>query len=393
MEKKISRFDKETHRELSDAEKYSVRKHLFGTDDLYPMWVADMEFEASPAIVETLRQRIDHKVYGYAMPDEALLESAVSWFSRRHHIDIPQKNLRASPSIMTTMSAAIEAFSNKDDGVITFTPIYPPFMEVVTTQERVLHTVSLRDSDVGFKIDFQALEASLEKSKILLLCNPHNPVGRVWNKEELLKIAGLCEKYEVIIISDDAHSDLIMPEFSYTSITTVSDYAKENSVTLFGPGKGFNISGLSATLWFTFSTEMLKKMDKVLKARHIVSGQLIGFNAIKAAYNESETWLDELIPYLDKNLEYATHRLNSLGKFSVHKPEGTYLLWINCQGLNLSDLKLKEFFVKKAKLGLSVGRYFGTVGQGYVRMNCAVPFRALEKAIDSIEMALRDLED
>lgn len=393
MEKKINRFDKETDREHSDAEKYSVREHLFGTNDVYPMWVADMEFEASPAIVKALGKRIEHKVFGYAMPDDALLESAVNWFHRRHHIDIPKENLRASPSIMTTMSAAIEAFSDKGDGVITFTPIYPPFMEVVTTQDRVLHTIALRESDSGFKIDFEALENLLKKSKLLLLCNPHNPVGRVWNKDELLKIADLCEKYKVTIISDDAHSDLIMPGFSYTSIASVSDYAKQNCVTLFGPGKGFNISGLSATLWFTFSDVMLKKMDKVLKARHIVSGQLIGFNAIKAAYNESEAWLEEVIPYLNKNLEYATQNLNAMEKFSVYKPEGTYLLWINCQGLHLSDLKLKEFFVQKAKLGLSVGRYFGHVGQGFVRMNCAVPFKDLQKAIASIEVALKELED
>lgn len=393
MEKKISRFDKETGREHSDAEKYAEREHLFGTDDLYPMWVADMEFEASPAIVKALSQRIDHKVYGYAMPDEALLQSAVKWFQRRHAIDIPHKHLRASPSIMTTMSAAIEAFCDKGEGVVTLVPIYPPFMEVVTAQERVLHTVALKESSEGFKIDFTALDEALKKSKILLLCNPHNPVGRVWSEEELLKIAGLCEKYGVVIISDDAHSDLIMPGIVYTSITTVSEYAKENTVTLFGPGKGFNISGLSATLWFTFSKEMLKKMDGVLKARHIVSGQLIGFNAIKAAYNESEAWLEELILYLNKNLEFATQRVNSMGKLSVYKPEGTYLLWIDCRALGLSDLKLKAFFVKKAKLGLSVGRYFGTVGQGFVRMNCAVPFKALEKAIASIEEALKSLED
>ena len=392
MEKKISSFDKLTHRESSDAEKYSVREHLFGTNDVYPMWVADMEFEASPAIVETLTKRINHKVYGYAMPDDELSLSAASWFKKRHNITIAQKNFRASPSIMTTMSAAIEAFSEKGDGVITFTPIYPPFMEVVTTQKRVLHTVALLDSDMGFVIDFKALEDVLKKSKILLLCNPHNPVGRVWTPFELEKISTLCEKHEVFIISDDAHSDLIMPGFTYTSITTVSEYAKENSLTLFGPGKGFNISGLSATMWFTLADDVLSKMDKVFKARHIVSGHFVGFNAIKAAYNESESWLESLLPYLDKNMDYACEELNMMGKFKVHKPEGTYLIWIDCKGLEMSDLKIKDFFVNEAKLGLSMGRFFGTVGQGFMRMNCAVPFKDLENSIALIKNAVENLE-
>lgn len=392
MEKKISPFDKATHREDSDAEKYSVREHLFGTDDVYPMWVADMEFEASPAIVQALSKRIDHKVYGYAMPDSELSLSAASWFKKRHGMSIPYKNFRASPSIMTTMSAAIEAFSEEGEGVITFTPIYPPFMEVVTTQKRVLHTVALVDSDDGFLIDFKALEEVLKKSKILLLCNPHNPVGRVWKDTELKKISELCEKYGVFIISDDAHSDLIMPGFRYTSITTVSDYAKDNSVTLFGPGKGFNISGLSATMWFTLSDELLAKMDKVFKARHIVSGHFVGFNAIKAAYNESESWLDSLLPYLDNNMSYACNELNKIGKFKVYKPEGTYLIWIDCRGLEMSDLKIKDFFVNEAKLGLSMGRFFGTAGQGYMRMNCAVAFKDLENAIMLIKNAVEKLK-
>ncbi len=389
MEKKIVPFDQETHRELSDAEKYAERERLFGTDDVYPMWVADMEFQAAPAIQEALESRVAHGVYGYAMPDLALRETAANWYLKRHQLICDAQKFRASPSIMTTMSAAIEALSQEGEGMVTFIPIYPPFMEVVSEQNRTLHTVALLDDGNEFIIDFTALEEALSESKILLLCNPHNPVGRVWRVDELKKIADLCERYEVVIISDDAHADLVMPGITYHSVTTVSTYAKDHTVTLFGPGKGFNISGLASTLWFSFSDELLKKVDKVFKARHIVAGQIMGYHALKAAYNESEAWLKEALVYINNNLEYAVKRLNALDYFKVYKPEGTYLIWIDCKALKLSDRKLKAFFVEGAKLGLSQGRFFGRTGQGYMRMNCAVPFEKLKMAIDNIEYALK----
>lgn len=389
MEKKIENFDKATHREDSDAEKYTIREHLFGKRDVYPMWVADMEYQASPAIQERLKQRVAHGVFGYSMPDDALLTSASLWWKRRHDMDVDISNLRASPSIMTSMSAAIQACSNVGDGVTTLVPVYPPFMEVVTTQDRHLHTVSLLDHGEKFTINFCALKTALEASKVLLLCNPHNPVGRVWDEGELEVIASLCETNNVTIISDDAHSDIIMPGFKYTSITTVSDYAKNNTITLFGPGKGFNISGLAATLWFTYSKDLLAKMDKVCKARHIVAGQMMGYEAIKAAYNESQSWLEEVVLYIDKNLSYATQKLNAMKGFKAYKPEGTYLLWIDCTALGLSDKKLKEFFVSECNLGLSMGRFFGSSGSKFMRMNCAVPFKDLKRAIGLIEDGLK----
>jgi cysteine-S-conjugate beta-lyase len=393
LEKKIATFDTKTYRENSDAEKYTVREKLFGREDIYPMWVADMEYQASPAIQKALKARVEHGVFGYAMPDEVLFSSAVLWWKKRHNMRIDDSLFRASPSIMTSMSAAIEALSKVGEGITTLVPVYPPFMEVVTTQDRILHTVDLEDNGEHFSIDFLDLEEALKQSSIFLLCNPHNPVGRVWKSDELEQIALLCEKYQVSIISDDAHSDLIMPNFSYTSITTISEYTKNNTITLFGPGKGFNISGLAATLCFSFSKIILKKFDKVVKARHIVSGQMMGYHAINAAYNDSDAWLEELLPYIDNNLSYATEKLNALEGFKVYKSEGTYLLWINCKGLGLSDLKLKAFFVEKAGLGLSLGRLFGSSGSGFVRMNCAVPFEDLQRAISQVESAINNCSE
>lgn len=389
METSLSPFDKDTARYRSDAEKYRFRQKLFGTDRVYPMWVADMEFEASDAIKEALVQRVEHGVYGYAMPERELFETASAWLLKRHGLEVAFEMIHASPSIMTTMSAAIEAFSEKGEGVTTFVPVYSPFMEVVETQDRHLHTVELLNTAHRFEIDFDALEQALGQSRILLLCNPHNPVGRVWQEAELRQIAQLCQKHDVTIISDDAHCDLVMPGFTYRSITTISDDAKERTVTLFGPGKGFNISGLAATLFFTHNPKRLKAMEKVFKARHIVAGQLMGYHAIKAAYGKSEAWLEDLLVYLDRNLEYAVEKINAMEGLQVYKSEGTYLLWLDCRGMGLKDMKLKKFFIEEAGLGLSLGRLFGPGGSGFMRMNCAVPFANLQEAVGQIEKALQ----
>ncbi|MDH5465210.1 MAG: PatB family C-S lyase, partial [Thiovulaceae bacterium] len=377
-----------THRDQSDAEKYQKREKLFGTDDVYPMWVADMEFQAAPAIVNALRQRAEHGVYGYAEPDSELFDLASSWLGKRHALDVSSDLIRSSPSIMTTMSAAVEAFSDKGDGVTVMTPIYPPFLEVVQTQERVLHTVTLTQGESRFEIDFDALERALEKSSLFLLCNPHNPVGRVWEIAELEKMAQLCLKHEVFIISDDAHCDIVMPGFTYQSITQVNEEIKKQSLTLFGPGKGFNVSGLSATLFFSHSKDILKAVEKVFKARHVVAGQFMAYEAVKGAYGHSDVWLDELIPYLDANFEFALKQINEkMPKLKAFKSEGTYLLWIDCEGMGLSDHKLKQFFVEKAHLGLSQGRFFGAGGSGFMRMNMAVQKDALEKAFRDLFLA------
>lgn len=382
-------FDTPTHRENSDAEKYGFREKLFGTRDVYPMWVADMEFKTAPAIQVSLTQRVEHGVFGYAMPDEALYAIAQQWIERKHRVVVDSKNIEASPSIVTSMAATIEAFSKVGEGVTVLTPIYPPFLEVVSSQERVLHTVSLLNA-CKFLIDFEALEAAFKQSKIFLLCNPHNPVGRVWTQQELEEIARLALKHQVIIVSDDAHADIVRKEYTYTHITTALLEVKDRVVTLMGPGKGFNISGLGATLLYSHDAGLMQKVRKVLHTRHVVPGSVMSFNALKAAYTQSEDWLEAVNRYIDTNMHYAQTFIQSkCAPLRVHESEGTYLLWIDCTALGLKDKALKSFFVEQCKLGLSLGRSFGDEGRGFVRMNCAVPFENLKEALHQIQNALQ----
>lgn len=381
-------FDRPTFRDQSDAEKYRLREKLFGSEGVYPMWVADMEFQAAPAIQQALAARVKHGVYGYALPDDEMFALAAAWQQKRHGLEVPAEAFGASPSIMTTMSAAIEAFSEVGEGVTTLVPVYPPFLEVVRTQKRLLHAVELSDTEAGYRIDFDTLKTALEKSKILLLCNPHNPVGRVWTRAELRQIADLCQAYDITIISDDAHADIVMPDFCYQSITTVSEYAKLHTLTLTGPGKGFNISGLATTLFFSFNTDIDRALKAVFKARHVVAGQIMGYTALKAAYQASEPWLDQLLPYLQKNINEATDQINRSGYLKANTVEGTYLLWIDCRGLGLSDQGVKKFFEEKVGIGLSLGRTFGNGGKGFMRMNLAVPYPQLCTVLHNVKKVL-----
>jgi len=380
-------FDTPTHREESDAEKYAKRQKLFGTDEVYPMWVADMEFRTAPAIIEALQARVAHGVFGYSESDEELAHIAHSWCQKRYDIDIPASHFRSSPSIMTSMSAAIEALSVKGEGVTTMVPVYAPFMESVTSQHRTLYTVELSLIDGAYHIDWEALERALAQSKLFLLCNPHNPVGRVWRIEELARMAQLCETHEVTIISDDAHADIVRSSHRYLSMATV---APLRTVTLWGVGKGFNLSGLGATLYASHNSALVEAIDEVFHARHVVRGTMMGFLALKTAYTEGLAWLEAANSYIDTNIAYACHTIDTqCAPLKAIAPEGTYLVWIDCRGLGLSDAALKDFFVHDVGIGLSQGRFFGAGGRGFMRMNVAVPRAQLREVLTQLSNALK----
>ena len=384
METAIKVFDTPPDRSRSDAEKYQKRLKLFGTHDLYPMWVADMEFEVAPNIKAALQDRVAHGIFGYSEPDLELFEIASQWMRMRHNVQLTPDHYRASPSIMTTMSAAIEALSNLGEGVTVLTPIYPPFLETVTSQGRVLHGVELLDTQEGYRIDWEVFEAALKKSRLFLLCNPHNPVGRVWTVEELTQMAQLCMTHGVRVISDDAHADITRSTHTYHHIATCVPQIAHETVTLYGPGKGFNVSGLASTLYFSANEKLLHAIDDLFHTRHVVRGQLMGYTALKAAFTQATPWLDAVNLYLDDNIASITTQLNGLKGARIYETQGTYLVWINCRAWGFSDFALKKFFVQQCKVGPSLGRLFGLGGSGCVRLNCAVPKAMLEEVVQRI---------
>ena len=381
-------FDTPTHREHTHAEKYQKRQKLFGTQDVYPMWVADMEFATAPCIVNALQKQVAHKVFGYEEPSLLHYEACATWLDEQYAVKISPDAVRMSPSIMTTMSIAISALSAPSDGVTLFTPVYTPFITTVKNLNRTLLDVPFIE-DEHFGIDTQAFERSMQQSKLLLLCNPHNPVGKIFTPDELAYILDIAQRYDVTIISDDAHADIVRSEATYTPIVAVNEHAKKQCVVLGGIGKGFNVSGLGATYYYSYNKTLLDAVDDGFEKAHIVRANALGLVVFHTALTQGHAWLNALNTYIDTNIAYTIKTINqTCAPLRAIKPEGTYLVWINCEGLGMGDKALKEFFVHEVGIGLSLGRLFGKGGTQHMRMNVAVPHAKLKEVLAQLHDAL-----
>lgn len=392
MEKEVSyNFTHATPRQESNAEKYTLRKKLFGTEDVLPAWVADMDIETPPFVIEAIQQRLQHPIMGYEDVPSSAYEAQIAWVKKRHGVDFELDAMLHSHSVVASMSVAIEAFTNEGDGVIVQTPVYSPFFHSVLEHKRELVKNSLmQDEDGIYHFDIEDLKAKITpRTKLLLLCSPHNPVGRVWKREELEQILEVCLEHNIVVFADEIHSDLVYAPNKHTPFCSLSAQAKEISITAMGVGKTFNMAGLAMSSAYIPNKELRERFLAVYKKNHFAQGNILSHVAFEAAYREGETWLEELLEHLQSNYKELEKLCACYPEQIKLTPiEGTYLAWLDCRAMGLKDRELREFFVQEAKLGLNAGISFGREGSGFMRLNFAVPSDIMSRIVSQLQNAL-----
>lgn len=391
----MSIFDKTTDRTRYNAEKYALRQKLFGSDEVLPMWVADMDIETPGCIREAVQARAMHPVYGYEeMPDSAF-EAQIAWMHKRCGVKLQREWMLYSHSVVASISTAVMALTEPGDEVVVQTPIYPPFLKQVTRNERRLLLNPLRtDAEGIYRFDLDDLRSKITpRTKLLLLCSPHNPVSRVWERSELEALAEVCMEHGVRVFADEIHSDLVFAPHRHTPFIALGDWHRNNTITAVGPGKTFNVAGLAISTVLIADAEMRERFDRVYQQIHFAQGTIFGHVGFEAAYRYGEAWLERLLLHLQHNARRLQALVSSSDAIKFQPPEGTYLAWLDCRQMGLEgDRKLREFFIREAGLGLSPGISFGKDGSGFMRLNFAVPTPVMDEALHRLERALYRFE-
>ena len=360
-------------------------------ENVIPLWVADMDFKTSPCIIEALRKRVEHGVFGYTRVPDSYYQATIDWFSRRHNWNFNASDIIYTSGVVPAISAIIKALTKPGDKVIIQTPVYNCFFSSIRNNDCIASENNLIYKDNTYYIDFEDLErrASDPKAKLLLLCNPHNPSGRVWTYNELMQIYDICKRHNVTVVSDEIHCELVYPPFVYIPFCSLSDEIAERSVSCVSPSKSFNIAGLQIANIVCRNEEMRKKIDKAININEVCDVNPFGVLATIAAYNEGEPWLTELIDYLQRNYEFlVTFFINELPHIPVVKLEGTYLVWIDCRSAGISSGELEEKLIREAGVWLNPGSMYGGAGEGFMRINIACPRSRLEEGLKRLKKAL-----
>jgi len=387
----MNQFELVPDRKNTRSVKWDAIKDVFDSNDVLPMWVADMDFKAPKAVNEALINRGKHGVYGYTIVDEEVKQSIAKWLHNQFNWKIEKDWLSFSPGVVTSLHIAVQAFTKPNDKILIQTPVYPPFYHVIETHDRqVVKNPLLRQGDY-YTIDFIDFEEKLKQGvKAFILCSPHNPVGRVWTKSELQKIADLCTAYNVIIISDEIHADLVLNDNTHIPIANLSKEMAMNTVTCMAPSKTFNLAGLQASYIVTKNPDMRKQIDQLLDNQGLTSLNTMGTTALHAAYQYGEDWLKKLLSLLSDHQQYVIKMFTeNISELRVIPAEGTYLLWIDCSGLGMDNEELQQFMIHKARVGLNEGRSYGEEGNQFMRMNIATSKQILEEGVRRIIKAVR----
>lgn len=370
----------------------------FGTSDILPLWVADMDFAAPDAVTRALTQRAENPIYGYTFYPESMVDALISWLKKRHGWTVERDWIVMAPGVVTSLFASVMAFAEQGEGVIVQPPVYAPFFSAVTTNQRRLIENPLILVDGAYHIDFEHLErCAADGAKILLFCSPHNPVGRVWSKAELVQLLSITRRYGITILSDEIHADLVYLDLKLTEDSTGEQYTTlallanegDKIITAVAPSKTFNIAGLGLSALIVPNPAQRVTLKKVFNSLHLSNTNPFSIAAFEAAYRGGEAWLDALLVYLRDNRDFVSEYLKkNIPAIRLIQPQGTYLLWLDCRDLNMTDLKLEEFFVKEAKVGLNLGKSFGKGGSGFMRLNIASPRSVIAEALNRIATTL-----
>ena len=357
-------FDQVIDRHDTDCIKWSANERLFGDKDVIPMWIADMDFGSPEPVVRAIRERAEHGIYGYPLRPQSYYDAIINWMRKRHGWEIVRAWLADSPGVIPALNAAVLAHTQPGDKVVIQPPVYHPFFRTIKNNGRQLVENPLRVEDSRYVMDLANLEKQVDsRTKLLILCSPHNPVGRVWTRDELARLGELCLAKNLIIVSDEIHSDLIYPWAKHTPLASISDELAQITVTCIAPSKTFNLAGLRTSTTIIPNPLLMGLFNNMSENLGLMGGNLFGIVGLEAAYRYGEEWLDQLLVYLQGNLEYLRNFTAAhIPQIQVVTPEGTYLVWLDCRALGLERAALRELMLRKARVALEDGGIFGPGG-------------------------------
>ncbi len=392
MEKKIKySFKSSACREGTNAEKYTLREELFGTKDVLPVWVADMDIDTPEFVLDAVKKRLHHPIMGYEEVPQSAFEAQIEWIKKEHSVEFSIEDMLYSHSVVASMSVAIEAFSKVGEKVIVQTPVYPPFFHSVLNSKRELLKNPLKHLESGeYTFDIDDLRSKVDKNtKLLLLCSPHNPVGRVWKREELEEILKVCLEHNIVLFSDEIHSDLVYKPNQHIPFASLSKEARDITITAIGVGKTFNMAGFAMSSIVITNSALRERFNEVYNRIHFAQGSILSHVAVESAYRDGKEWVESLKIHLLSNFKMLRELCERYPQFIKVTPiEATYLAWLDCRGMGLKDRALREFFVQEAKLGLNAGISFGREGSGFMRLNFAVSTTKMFEIVKRLDEAL-----
>ncbi len=386
-------FDELINRENTGSFKFDYTSEYFGTSDLIPMWVADMDFRTPDFIMEAIRKRTEHDILGYSIRPESFFHALINWYRKRQDWPIERDWILFSPGVVAALSMAVNAFTREGEKVIIQPPVYHPFFSVVRDNNRELVYNTLVKDGGNYRMDLDDLKQKLDKdTKLLILSHPHNPVGRVWSPAELKELADLCLENNIVILSDEIHSDLVLPPHVHTPLSTLSDEIAQKSVTCVSASKTFNLAGLSSSVAIIPNEKLRAGFNHEVQKGHLFMGNIFGNIAMETAYSQGGEWLDQLLVYLKGNADYLVDYLASnLPELNVSPIEATYLAWMDMQSLGMKSKQLREFMTRHARIGCNDGPSFGPGGTGYQRLNFACPRSTLKIALNQLKQAVEKI--
>lgn len=381
-------FDTIVIRKNTKSEKWDNVQNIFGNKDVLPMWVADTDFKVASPIVTAIQERAQHPIYGYTILTDEFYQSIIDFVRRHHQWEIKKEWIHITPGVMCGVGLALNAWTEKGDGIIIQTPVYTPFFKVINSGDRKILRNPLKKENGKFLIDFDNLEERMKEGKVLLLCSPHNPTGRVFTEEELGRIAALAEKHHIKVISDEIHSDIIHTGHKHYPIADQSDYVKENSLTMIAPSKTYNLPGLTTSVAIIPNEDLRKQFEKTMYAMGFHEGNVFGVEALEVAYKDCDPWLMNSRNYLDENQQLVLNYIKEhLPKLQCAPSEGTFLMWIDFSAYGTPE-EVSEKLVFKGEVALSDGRIYGDEGTGYFRLNIGCPRDILLEGLERISKAL-----
>lgn len=385
-------FDEAPCRENTNCLKWDKREEVFGKTDVIPMWIADMDFTTPTFIIKALRERLDHEILGYSYRPDSYFEAFINWVSELHGWEISREWIEFSPGVVPALNLCTHAYTSPGDEIIIQPPVYPPFFGAVNDHGRKLVFNPLVDTEQGFRIDFEGLRKVITpKTRMLILSNPHNPVGRVWTLEELTELAEICHDRRIVILSDEIHSDLVLPGARHIPLASVSQKAASVTVTCMAPSKTFNLAGLSTSSMIISDPGLMEKFRKTLVGLHLHLGNIFGNVASEAAYTHGREWLEQLMNYIEGNVDLVINFCRErLPVIRPVRPEATYMIWLDCRAMERNSQELNRFFVEEAGVGMNEGSRFGPGGEGFMRMNLACPKATVVSALEQIENAIKN---
>ena len=385
-------FDEVVCRKHTDALKLEALAPRWGRTDLLPMWVADMDFKTPPFIVEVMKKRMECEVFGYTAKPESWYEAIISWQKRRHKWTITKEMISFVPGVVPALAMAVQAFTQRGEKVMIQQPVYNPFAQVIRNNHRELVNCPLELKDGQYYINFKLFEKKIKGCKLFLFCHPHNPGGRVWTREELKKVATICAQNNVIIVADEIHADLTLLPYEHIPFASVSEEAKQNSVVFASPSKAFNMAGLATSYAVIANPTLRRRFESYVEGNELAAGNVFAFNTVVAAYNKGEEWLQQMLTYVQGNIdEVVSYIKENIPQLKAIIPQASYLVFIDFSALQLNQKDIVALCTNRAHLALNDGSIYGEEGNGYMRINLACPRSVVRQALAQLKDAITSI--